>query len=328
MTTGRDTASIGADKQHHVSLKQGNCRAGNFKSGLIDFVAGSLGGVALVYVGQPLDTVKVKMQTFPSMYKGMVDCLVRTVKTDGVARGLYAGTIPAVVANVAENSVLFAAYGVCQNTIAHFTDVQSVKELSSISNAWAGFFAAFFSSLTLCPTELIKCKLQAMREVEETQAAGNNVAGKARKRVGPWKLTTQILREQGVRGLFTGLSSTIAREMPGYFFFFGGYEATRQLLAAPGQSRDDIGWQKTMVAGAVGGTVLWLVIFPADVVKSRIQVKNLTTPALIVFKDIARREGIGALYNGLMPTLIRTIPATATLFVTVEYTKKLMYNYF
>lgn len=74
--------------------------------------------------------------------------------------------------------------------------------------------------------------------------------------------------------MFTGLSSTIVREMPGYFFFFGGYEATRELLTVAGQNRDEIGWQKTMVAGAVGGTVLWLVIFPADVVKSRIQVRR------------------------------------------------------
>ncbi|XP_019887658.1 mitochondrial ornithine transporter 1 isoform X2 [Ooceraea biroi] len=265
------------------------------------------------------------MQTFPSMYKGMVNCFLRTLRADGIARGLYAGTIPAVVANVAENSVLFAAYGGCQKGIAHLYGVQSVKDLSFFGNACAGFLAAFFSSLTLCPTELIKCKLQAMREVEQTQTA----AGKStRPRVGPWHLTRQILREQGVRGLFTGLSSTIAREMPGYFFFFGGYEATRELLAAKGQSRDDIGWQKTMVAGAVGGAMLWVVIFPADVVKSRIQVQNLKMPALTVFKDIARQEGISALYNGLTPTLIRTIPATATLFLTVEYTKKFMYNYF
>ncbi|XP_032677362.1 mitochondrial ornithine transporter 1 [Odontomachus brunneus] len=326
MTMDSVAMSVGADKQH-VSLRQENNRAGSIKAGVIDFVAGSLGGAALVYVGQPLDTVKVKMQTFPTMYNGMVNCFLRTLRTDGIVRGLYAGTIPAVVANVAENSVLFAAYGGCQKAIAHLTGAQSVKELNSISNAWAGFFAAFFSSLTLCPTELIKCKLQAMKEVEETKAA-TNAMDKTRRRVGPWNLTRQILREQGVRGLFTGLSSTIAREMPGYFFFFGGYEGTRELLATAGQSRDEIGWQKTMVAGAVGGIVLWLVIFPADVVKSRIQVKNLKTPALIVFKDIIRQEGIGALYNGLIPTLIRTIPATATLFVTVEYTKKIMYNYF
>lgn len=64
--------------------------------------------MALVYVSQPLDTVKVKMQTFPHLYKGMVSCVIQTFKRDGVARGLYAGSIPAVVANVAENSVLFA----------------------------------------------------------------------------------------------------------------------------------------------------------------------------------------------------------------------------
>lgn len=294
----------------------------NITNGVIDFIAGSLGGVALVYVGQPLDTVKVKMQTFPSIYKGMVDCFLKTLRTDGIVRGLYAGTTPAIVANVAENSVLFAAYGGCQKLVSHVLGVQKVEDLSSLGNACAGFCAAFFSSLTLCPTELIKCKLQAVREVQNQTDTKNKIGMK----IGPWELTRNILKEQGIRGMFTGLSSTIAREMPGYFFFFGGYEVTRELLAEPNQKRDDIGWQKTMVAGAMGGTVLWLVIFPADVVKSRIQVQNLKMPALVVMKDIVRQEGIGALYNGLKPTLIRTIPATAILFVTYEYSKKLMHR--
>ncbi|CAL7937077.1 unnamed protein product [Xylocopa violacea] len=268
------------------------------------------------------------MQTFPSLYKGMVNCFLQTLKTDGIMRGLYAGTIPALVANVAENSVLFAAYGGCQKVISNILGVKKVEDLTSIQNAWAGFFAAFFSSLTLCPTELIKCKLQATREVQMETMKERSSVPTVRKEIGPWRLTSQILKEQGVKGLFTGLSSTIAREMPGYFFFFGGYEVTRTLLAKPNESRDDIGWQKTMVAGAVGGSVLWLVIFPADVVKSRIQVKNLKTPALTVMKDIIRNEGISSLYNGLKPTLIRTVPATATLFVTYEYTKKFMLNYF
>ncbi|XP_047352675.1 mitochondrial ornithine transporter 1 isoform X2 [Vespa velutina] len=280
-------------------------------------------GIALVYVGQPLDTVKVKMQTFPSIYKGMINCFVKTVKTDGIIRGLYAGTMPAVVANVAENSVLFTAYGGCQKVVSKILGKEKVEDLSSLGNACAGFFAAFFSSLTLCPTELIKCKLQAMHEVQSQM----DIANKVMARIGPWELTRNILKEQGIRGLFVGLTSTIVREMPGYFFFFGGYEVTRELLAKPNQKRDDIGWQKTMVAGAVGGTVLWLVIFPADVVKSRIQVQNLKTPALVVMKDIIKQEGIGALYNGLKPTLIRTIPATATLFITYEYTKKLIHRF-
>ena len=32
--------------------------------------------------------------------------------------GLYAGTLPSLAANVAENSILFAAYGACQKLVA------------------------------------------------------------------------------------------------------------------------------------------------------------------------------------------------------------------
>lgn len=55
----------------------------------------------------------------------------------------------------------------------------------------------------------------------------------------------QILKQEGVPGMFRGLTSTIAREMPGYFFFFGGYECSREFLAKDGQSKDEIGNQMT-----------------------------------------------------------------------------------
>jgi len=64
-----------------------------------------------VIVGQPLDTVKVKMQTFPNLYSNALKCFTQTLQKDGWRHGLYAGTVPALAANVAENSVLFCAYG-------------------------------------------------------------------------------------------------------------------------------------------------------------------------------------------------------------------------
>lgn len=89
--------------------------------------------MALVYIGQPLDTVKVKLQTFPHMYKGMFDCIKQTAIKEGI-RGLYAGTVPAVVANVAENSVLFAAYGGCQKFMKFVTNVEVIVSLFAIIN--------------------------------------------------------------------------------------------------------------------------------------------------------------------------------------------------
>lgn len=56
------------------------------------------------------------MQTFPTMYRGFIHCIVTTYKQVGL-RGLYQGTTPALVANIAENSVLFMSYGFCQQII-------------------------------------------------------------------------------------------------------------------------------------------------------------------------------------------------------------------
>ncbi len=42
-------------------------------------------------------------------------------------------------------------------------------------------------------------------------------------------------------GLFRGLTATFMREMPGYFFFFGGYEVGKVLLTPAGTSSDEIG---------------------------------------------------------------------------------------
>ncbi|KAL1509713.1 hypothetical protein ABEB36_004409 [Hypothenemus hampei] len=294
------------------------------KDGLIDFTSGCLGGIALVYVGQPLDTVKVKMQAFPLLYKNMIDCFRKTYLQDGIVRGLYAGTVPALATNVVENSVLFLCYGFCQKIILNMSGAKSIEDLSILSNASAGFLASFFSSVAITPTELIKCKLQAMHEVNKQNQLkfGHNTI----KYIGAISLTKQVFREEGVKGLFRGLIPTLAREMPGYFFFFGGYESTRELLRKPNQKKEDLGLLKTMTAGGVGGAIFWTTTFPFDVAKSRIQINNLNDNLIAIMSRILREEGIYALYKGLTPTLIRTIPATATLFSTVEYSKK-FFNY-
>lgn len=83
-----------------------------------------------------------------------------------------------------------------------------------------------------------------------------------------------------------------------------------------------------MTAGAVGGMVFWTLTYPIDVVKSRIQVYNLKGNFIKLSSEILRQEGLSALYHGLSPTLMRTIPATAVLFATYEYSKKILQDVF
>ena len=58
---------------------------------------------------------------------------------------------------------------------------------------------------------------------------------------GPLYITKEILRTEGIKGMYRGLTSTFMREMPGYFFFFGGYEAGRTFFTPEGKNSDEIG---------------------------------------------------------------------------------------
>ncbi|KAL3316835.1 hypothetical protein Ciccas_004514 [Cichlidogyrus casuarinus] len=296
-------------------------------NGLVGFIAGTFGGMANVIVGQPLDTVKVKMQAFPEVYKNSVQCMVDTFKKDGLFRGLYAGTMPALVSNVSENAVLFCALPINQKAVAYLRS-KPVDQLSSLDHAVAGSGAAIWSTLVLCPTELVKCRLQSLREMADVQHAKQT-------QIGALQVARDIYRSEGVQGFTRGMSATFMREVPGYFFFFGGYEVTRSLLCAEGQDKSQIGPMKTAFAGGVGGIALWSIIFPFDVAKSRIQIGHIhssahtveNSPGLLkTMTDIIKNEGAGALYRGIWPTLIRTFPSTGALFVVVEYIKTTFSN--
>lgn len=109
---------------------------------MVDTMAGIAGGAASVYVGQPLDTVKVKMQLFPNMYRSMYACVLRTARQQGL-RGLYSGIVPALASNCAENAVMFGTYGLCQKFVANVTRANSdTANLSYRENAVAGSIAS------------------------------------------------------------------------------------------------------------------------------------------------------------------------------------------
>uniref|UniRef100_A0A4W5NGM0 Mitochondrial ornithine transporter 1 n=1 Tax=Hucho hucho TaxID=62062 RepID=A0A4W5NGM0_9TELE len=290
---------------------------------IINLTAGAAGGVACVLSGQPFDTVKVKMQTFPSLYRGFLDCSLKTYRHDGL-RGLYQGSVPALLANVAENAVLFACYGTCQQLTRRVFGLEKGSHLSDLQNALSGSLASVFSSLVLCPTELVKCRMQAvheMRMVGKTSLASH---------ISTWSVVRDILKTDGPQGLFQGMTSTWLREVPGYFLFFGGYEICRTLFTKPGQSKDELDAVPLLISGGVGGAAFWLAVYPIDSVKSRIQVLSMSGKQAGFIRTllcIIRTEGVPALYCGLTPTVLRAFPSNGALFLAYEWTRRTLLNH-
>ncbi|XP_062309052.1 mitochondrial ornithine transporter 1-like [Osmerus eperlanus] len=292
------------------------CSLHSFTGTVIDFMAGAMGGVACVLSGQPFDTVKVKMQTFPRMYRGFLHCSLHSYRQDGL-RGLYRGTAAALLSNVAENAVLFACYSSCQQVTRVGFGLDEHAPLSDLQSAVAGSLASVASSLVLSPTELVKCRLQALSELR--------ALGRTSMETHIWAVAREIVKAEGGRGLMQGLTSTWLREVPGYFFFFGGYETCRTLLTPAGGRKEDLDAVSLLVSGGVGGSLFWLSVYPVDSVKSRIQVLSVSGPQpgfLRTMATILRTEGVCALYCGLTPTVLRAFPSNGALFLAYEWTRR------
>ena len=136
-----------------------------------DTVAGGLGGLACVLAGQPFDTVKVKMQTYPHLYSSTYQAFRKTLSQEKL-KGFYAGSLPAVLSNIAENAVLFLFYNQCLRLVQHVKGVEKQENLTLVQKASAGGLASVFSAVAFTPTDQVKCKMQA--HVQSLQALPSN----------------------------------------------------------------------------------------------------------------------------------------------------------
>jgi len=304
-------------------------------TGVRDALAGTAGGIACVVAGHPFDTVKVRMQlAAPGEFRGAAHCLADTFASNGLRRGLYAGAVPALAANVSENAVLFMFYNQCQSLVRALNGAAPGAALTDMENCAAGAAASVFSSLVrasadlllllllvvllllallllllllltpllsqvLCPTERVKVLMQA----EASSAAVGTT------RLSPWQCVRNVLRTEGAAGVTRGLGATVAREMPGNAAFFGGYEWSRRVFARWRGCEvrmmlllllllllllrlllvvlvltyllqvETLPAMDLVTSGAMGGISFWLVAYPLDVVKTRIQVRAAAAAA-------------------------------------------------
>ena len=133
--------------------------------GVSEVAAGGLGGFACVVTGQPFDTIKVKLQTYPSQFASPIQAFTTTLRQEGVL-GFYAGCTPAVVSNIGENAVLFLCYSMCQRAVQWLSGVDNPKKLTVIQQASAGSLASVFSSIAITPPDRVKCILQTQLQTQ------------------------------------------------------------------------------------------------------------------------------------------------------------------
>ncbi|XP_022772350.1 mitochondrial carnitine/acylcarnitine carrier-like protein [Durio zibethinus] len=287
-----------------------------------DLTSGTVGGAAQLVVGHPFDTIKVKLQSQPAplpgqppKYAGAMDAVKQTIAAEG-PRGLFKGMGAPLATVAAFNAVLFSVRGQMEALLRSEPGAPLTVSQQVVCGAGAGVAVSFLA----CPTELIKCRLQA-----QSALADSGSVGVAMKHGGPMDVAWHVLRsEGGVRGLFKGMVPTLAREVPGNAVLFGVYEALKQYMAG-GSDTSKLGRGSLMVAGGLGGAAFWLFVYPTDVVKSVIQVDDYKYPkykgSINAFRRILASEGVKGLYRGFGPAMVRSVPANAACFLAYEVTR-------
>lgn len=282
-------------------------------SPLKNFIAGGAGGICLVVTGQPLDTIKVRLQTQnvkageTPLYRGTFDCAKKTVQSEGF-RGLYKGMATPLIGISPIYAICFFGFGVGKKL--QTTDVKQELTLPQIWNA--GMVAGVFTTVIMVPGERIKCLLQIQ--------AGDP---KNAKYNGAWDCAKKIYMEEGFfRGIYRGTAATLLRDVPASGAYFMGYEMLLRYLTPEGESRAHLSPLRVLAAGGTAGILNWTVAIGPDTLKSRFQTAppGTYTGVRDVFQKLVRQEGITALFKGLTPVLIRAFPTSAVCFLGYEVT--------
>ncbi|KAG0144982.1 hypothetical protein CROQUDRAFT_672050 [Cronartium quercuum f. sp. fusiforme G11] len=272
------------------------------------FVSGGFGGVCAVLVGQPFDLTKTRLQTAqPGQYTGAIDVVRKTIARDGFT-GFYRGMSSPLIGVTPMFAVSFWGYAMGKKLVYSFTPQRVTPDLSYSEYAIAGAFSALPTTLIAAPVERIKVLLQV-----DGQSATQRYAG-------PVDCIRQVYREGGIRSIFRGSLATVARDAPGSAAYFVAYEAAKRALTPKGAEPGQIKLTTVCAAGGLAGVAMWSIAIPPDVIKSRLQAAP--TGTYKGFVDCARQtvasDGVGALFKGFGPAMMRAVPANAATFLGVE----------
>jgi len=284
-----------------------------------------------------------------SLYKGITAPLVGSMAENAILFWMYGhckkfvmtvssmasgGTEPVWAARFEDAYTTTTTTSSNNNSNNFNNDDDDEHNMSLLQLASAGAAAGFGAATVLTPVELVKCRMQVQNNIAGTVATSSAVSsvgsdGFVRYK-SPLDVVWRTVRDEGfVHGLYRGHTSTLLREIPGNFVWYGLYEAVCRSHLDPARNfykKSDLPVTIHMLGGACAGVGYWTAFFPADTIKSMQQTRpDLKSKGFVdVFTTVFQESGVRGLYRGWGVTAFRAAPSHAAIFAIYEYTLKLL----
>uniref|UniRef100_A0A8C0IZV4 Mitochondrial glutamate carrier 2 n=1 Tax=Chelonoidis abingdonii TaxID=106734 RepID=A0A8C0IZV4_CHEAB len=269
-------------------------------SKLINGGVAGLVGVSCVF---PIDLAKTRLQNQQGqgVYTGMRDCLVKTLRSEGFF-GLYRGAAVNLTLVTPEKAIKLAANDFFR---------QLLKELTLVREMLAGCGAGACQVVVTSPMEMLKIQLQDAGRLDGPLAPFSQPpqdrpyttgTASAFKRPSATVIARDLLKTQGLVGLYKGLGVTLLRDVPFSIIYFPLFANINKL--GQRHSEEKAPFFHSFVSGCMAGSVAAVAVTPLDVLKTRIQTlkKGLGEDTYNGITDCARKiwthEGPAAFMKG------------------------------
>ena len=149
------------------------------------------------------------------LYKGPIDVVVRTIKAEGL-QGLYRGHTACLMREIPGN---FAWFGVYEGVLREFQERFGYANRSEIPLG----LKALAGSIGGCAYWAVPFPFDTAKSLMQTDS-----------RFSGWQfyqVLDTVYKEEGIRGLYKGLSVTLFRAAPAHALIFFSYEWTSNTLS-------------------------------------------------------------------------------------------------
>ncbi|XP_061673807.1 LOW QUALITY PROTEIN: tricarboxylate transport protein B, mitochondrial [Syngnathoides biaculeatus] len=275
-------------------------------------LAGGIAGGIEICITFPTEYVKTQLQldekANPPKYRGIGDCVRQTVQSHGV-KGLYRGLSSLLYGSIPKSAVRFGVFEFLSN---HAKD--ELGRLDSTRGLLCGLGAGVMEAvLVVCPMETIKVKF-----IHDQTSANPKYRGF-------YHGIREIVRAQGLRGTYQGLTATVLKQGSNQAIRFYVMTSLKNWYKGNDPNKS-INPFVTGAFGAIAGAASVFGNTPLDVIKTRMQglEAHKYKSTLDCAVTILRHEGVAAFYKGTVPRLGRVCLDVAIVFIIYEEVVKVL----
>ncbi|GAQ83727.1 mitochondrial substrate carrier family protein [Klebsormidium nitens] len=208
----------------------------------VDLVAGSLSGATAVYFTYPLDLIRTRLawhvsgpSSAGSAAKGAASVdnirgvFLEIVQKEGGLRGLYKGIGPTLYGILPYAGLKFYIYEMMKLAIVRATDEQP----SLVTKLGCGGVAGIIGQTLTYPLDVVRRQMQVQGAPADVAPRGLPSGLPAQQYKDTWDGLRTIVRKQGWRHLYAGLSINYLKMVPSVAIGFTVYEAMKAWLHVP-----------------------------------------------------------------------------------------------